>query len=396
MDEQFNSSSFDDIRPYTDEECLGVIERLLEQNEIFFRVGRMAFPRISRISPSWAALLCRMIISNKLRKVHNIKSFQLKVIAWFFFRMLNKTSDGITSIWQDEPDENKSYLLLSNHRDIAVDPAVVCHSLFLRDLPFPLVGIGDNLLSNRYAADVMRLNRSFIVKRSFSSVREMLKEIKHLSCFIRFFIEQGDNVWLAQREGRAKDSRDKTSPAVLKMLRLSKGKEVSVAAALNSLNIRSVSISYQYDPCAIYKAKELTWGKRKKATGGDATDLQELSAGMTGYKGKIHVYIGKQMTWDDDASITDIANSLDKSIVSNYKLFNSHFYALEQLVKRGLESAATLENAIKAFKPDTTECPYLEKRIKTELTDTNPQLLESYLRVYANPVIEKLALIDES
>ena len=110
MDAQFNSSSFDDIRPYTDEECLGVIERLLEQNEIFFRVGRMAFPRISRISPSWAALLCRMIISNKLRTVHNIKSFQLKVIAWFFFRMLNKTSDGITNIWQDEPDENKSYL----------------------------------------------------------------------------------------------------------------------------------------------------------------------------------------------------------------------------------------------------------------------------------------------
>ena len=396
MDAQFNSSSFDDIRPYTDEECLGVIERLLEQNEIFFRVGRMAFPRISKISPSWAALLCRMIISNKLRTVHNIKSFQLKVVAWFFFRMLNKTSDGITNIWQDKPDENKSYLFLSNHRDIAVDPAVVCHNLFLRDLPFPLVGIGDNLLSNRYAADVMRLNRSFIVKRSFSSVREMLKEIKHLSCFIRFSIEQGENVWLAQREGRAKDSRDKTSPAVLKMLRLSKGKEISVAAALNSLNIRSVSISYQYDPCAIYKAKELTWGKRKKATGGDATDLQELGAGMTGYKGKIHVYISQQMIWDDDASITDIANSLDKEIVSNYKLFNSHFYALEQLVKRGLESTATLESALKAFKPDTTECPYLEKRIKAELTDSNPQLLESYLRVYANPVIEKLALINES
>lgn len=392
MDEQLDSnidiSQFDDIRPYTDEECMSIINRLTKDNEIYFRLSKMAFPRITKVSPSWGALLSRWAIVSRLNKVKDIESFQANITVWFFFRMLTKTTDGINHECQDEIDVNQGHLFLSNHRDIAVDPAVVSHSLYRHRLPLPMIGIGDNLLSNPQASDVMKLNRGFIVKRGHTSVKKMLLDMKKLSRFIHYSIGNNNNIWLAQKEGRAKDSHDRTSPAVLKMLRLCQGKHLSWSEVLNPLNIRTVSISYQYDPCAIHKARELAEGKRKKTTGGDATDLSEMVTGVTGYKGKVNVVIGSKNNWENDDSLGNILAKMDHEIIANYKLCNSHFYCLRKLVELGVEQKSVLEEALGTLKPDTTDCPYLAKQLSDKL---GKDIYINCLRIYANPILDKLA-----
>lgn len=393
MGTKLDVEHFDDIRPYNDEECLPVVNRLLQNNQLFFRIAKMAFPRLSRISPSWAALLSRWLILNRIRQVKDIASFQIRVTGWFFFRMLDKTTDGIKHQWLDKPAKDKGHLFLSNHRDIAVDPAVVSHSLFLLDEPLPLVGIGDNLLSNTYASDVMKLNQCFIVRRTFTSSKDMLAAMRKLSQFISYSIERTNNVWLAHREGRAKDSRDRTSPAVIKMLKLNSHKDKSWAQALNPLNIRTVSISYQYDPCVIYKAHSLLAGKKSKTMGGDSADLAELVQGVVGNKGMVNVVIGKENIWNEEASLEEITSALDHQIISNYKLYNSHFYGLEKLVQLGLEEEGTLRLALDVFKPATTECKVLENSLTEKL---GKDIYTTCLRIYANPILEKLALIENS
>ncbi len=396
MDEKFDLDEFSDIRPYNDEECLPVVKRLLDNNQLFFRLAKIAFPRITRISPTWGALISRWTIVNRLRNVKDIKSFQLVMMNWFFFRMLAKTTDGINHQWLDNPTpEDKlkqGNLLLSNHRDIAVDPAVVAHSLFMRNNPLPLVGIGDNLLSNPYVADVMKLNRGFIVQRTLESAKQMFFAMQKLSKFIHYSIGQKENVWLAQREGRAKDSRDRTSRAVIKMLKLHSGKEESWANALNPLNIRTVAISYQYDPCVIYKAKTLLEGNKKKKVGTDAADLDELVQGITGKKGMVNVVVSKNIVWQDDVSLDEVIVKLDAEIISNYKLYNSHFYCLKKLVGLGLEDEDKLTLAQEAFKPETTECKILEKSLTEKL---GKEVYVTCLYIYANPILEKLSLMQD-
>ena len=401
MEKLYNEEDFEDLRPYSDSECVRVIDRLMDSNELFFGLGRLAFPRLSRFSPSLAALISRWIIASRVSKVKDIESFQLQVMRWFFFRMLKKTTHGITYEW-DEPLESGGHLFLSNHRDIAVDPAVVCYCLNLNKLNLPMIGIGDNLLTNPIATDIMKLNQSFIVQRSFASMREMIKTLTKLSHFIRFSTEeQGKGVWLAHREGRAKDSRDRTSPAVLKMLRLSVPKDKSWKEALAPLKIRTASISYQYDPCVFYKAKALLKDKKLRKRGGDAEQMQtednpglhEMTLGVSGFKGKVHVAFGCMNPLHGADSLDTIVAGLDREIIGNHKLFNTNFYCLQKLVELGLESQDIFERAVAAFKPDSVTSKLLAEQFAKE--DMSEEIYHNCLRIYANPVIEKLEIWEQ-
>lgn len=383
---------FRDIRPYRDEECLDVLARLSTNDELLGYLSGFAFPHLSRLAPSVAVWLCHRIINYKLHKVHNIASFQVHITGWFFFRMLRHTSNGI-KIHLATPFTDQGQILFSNHRDISVDPAVICYSLYLEGQKICMIGIGDNLLSNEYATDIMRLNRSFIVKRSFAKdVRRMYAEMHRLSSFIYTAVWEKESIWLAQREGRAKDSIDRTSQAVLKMLKLSAEKGTNIAAALNRLNIRPVSISYEYDPCDVYKARAVSEGLKKKEEDNETTDLKELTEGITGYKGCINVSIGDTMQWDETRDLNDITAELDRAIIDNYQLYGSHFYALRLLMEKGAVPQERLDAAIEAFKPrQPLTCSYLEKRIAQQVL---PQWLDAYLRIYANPVLEKLKMYE--
>ena len=378
---------FSDIRPYRDEECRPVLKRLYAHKELFAYLSQFAFPRVSKFSSATALWLCRTILGYKLRKVRDIASFQVHITGWFFFRMLRHTSAGI-KIKLASPFKDQGQLLLSNHRDISVDPAVICYSLHLEKQQICMIGIGDNLLTNEYAADIMRLNRSFIVKRSLTDAREIYIEMRRLSAFIKAAVHEKESIWLAHREGRAKDGIDRTSQTVLKMLKLSCSKETSIAAALNKLNIRPVSISYEYDPCDIYKARVISEGRTKKEN--DSTDLRELIEGITGYKGRISVFIGKTMEWKEEDSIENITMQIDREIIGNYRLYPSHFYALYRLVQEEILPSEKLARAVSFFKlRQPINCPYLEKRIEQHIPS---QWLNAYLYGYANPVLEKIKL----
>ena len=384
---------FGNIRPYTNAELPAIIAKLLTARPVFEALARFAFPRLNRLSPALMATFCYYFIRTKLRRVKTIRDFQVKIVGWFFFRMLRKTSAGIVTEWQSPPDPTpKGHLLLSNHRDISVDPALICYSLHTQQQPICMIGIGNNLLQNEYATDVMRLNRSFIVQRTADSPKLMYRAMKTLSAFIHAAIHENENIWLAQREGRAKDSRDRTEPAVIKMLMLAAARNADPAATLNALNIRPVSISYQYDPCDLYKARELSRGNQTPHQLDSSTHMTEMTKGITGYKGKIHVVVGKIMQWPAQTSLAEIVQTLDEQIIRNYRLFNSHFYALHRLVAMGKISRAKLEEALGRFKVKKIACRYLQQRIQSKV---RREWLEPYLHIYANPILEKLTLRPE-
>ena len=373
---------FANIRPYTNAELPTILKKLLAARSVFEALARFAFPRLNRLFPSLMSNFCYYFMKYRLRRVKTIRDFQVEIVGWFFFRMLHKTSSGIVLEWQSPPDPApKGHLLLSNHRDISVDPALICYSLYARQQPICMIGIGDNLLQNEYATDVMRLNRSFIVQRTATSPKLIYQGMKTISAFIHAGINENENIWLAQREGRAKDSRDRTEPAVIKMLMLAAERNADPAHTLNALNIRPVSISYQYDPCDLYKARELSQDKQESNQIDSSTHMAEMTKGITGYKGKIHVVVGKIMRWPAQTSLADIVRTLDEQIIRNYRLFNSHFYALHRLVEMGEISRAKLEEALRIFKVKTIECRYLKKRIQKEV---RREWLNHYLRIYAN------------
>ncbi|MDF5295506.1 1-acyl-sn-glycerol-3-phosphate acyltransferase, partial [Vibrio parahaemolyticus] len=171
---------------------------------------------------------------------------------------LNKTTDGVTFSGLDKLDKNTSYLFVSNHRDIAMDPALVNYGLYQSGHRTVRIAIGDNLLKKPCATELMRLNKSFIVKRSAKAPREMMKALGQLSSYIKHSLDTGNSIWIAQKEGRAKDGNDFTDPAILKMFHVEGRKQkISFGEYTRSLKIVPVSIAYENDPCDIAKAKEL-------------------------------------------------------------------------------------------------------------------------------------------
>src|SRR5690606_21760891 len=190
----------------------------------------------------------------------------------------------LTNSGLDKLSHDKSYLFISNHRDIAMDPAFVNYMLYHAGFDTLFIAIGDNLLKRPFVNDLMRLNRSFIVKRSLKG-RELLKSSKQLSEYIHHCIAENRNVWIAQREGRAKDGVDRTETALLKMLGMARRPE-GLAEALKPLHIVPVSISYEFDPCDALKGNELyqktELGSYQKD---DQSDINSIVTGMIGYKG---------------------------------------------------------------------------------------------------------------
>jgi hypothetical protein len=204
--------------------------------------------------------------------------------------------------------------------------------LYHKEMQTVRIAIGDNLLSKEYVSDLMRLNKSFIVKRSAKAPREMLKALTHLSSYIdHSIIVDEASIWIAQREGRAKNGDDKTDAALLKMLYMSQRKARSFAQMTQRLNIVPVSISYEYDPCDVHKAKELA----VKATGqtyekGEFEDIESIVAGITGNKGDVHVHFGDVLKGDIETP-ADLACFIDEQIQTNYQLHSSNLIAAGQV-----------------------------------------------------------------
>jgi hypothetical protein len=317
---------FEAIRPYADAEVPMVMARLFADHEFLDILAHFRFPRLAD-SLGW---LIKPVISRRLRRqfasIRTVDALQHKIEA-YVERTIERATDGVTFSGLERLQQGRAYLFLANHRDIVMDPAFVNYAVYHAGIPTPRIAIGDNLLQKPFVSDLMRLNKSFIVHRSLSGRREKLAAYQVLSAYINHSIRNdGESVWIAQAEGRAKDGDDRTDSAILKMLHMSR-KDEAFAETLEALRPVPVAISYEYDPCDQAKARELyiraTTGTYSKAPGEDDASI---ALGITGYKGRVHIAFCTPMeSVPEDAK--QMAMTVDRQILGSYRLFPVHYLA---------------------------------------------------------------------
>ena len=324
-------NEFDDIRPYDDGEVPAVIARLIVDPEFIDLLLSRRAPLLAKICPYLARPFIRRSLRRLTRDMLTVAHVQDHMTV-ALKTLLAATTDGYSFSGLDKLDPSKAYLFMSNHRDISLDPALVCLGLAMAEHQTARLAIGDNLLSKSFASDLMRVNRSFIVKRSASSRREKLEALKVLSRYIRYSINaERVSIWIAQAEGRAKDGCDRTDTALLKMLSLSKGEGQDFATATGELNLIPVSISYEYDPCDADKAMELHAGQQGIAyVKTEFEDLDTIQKGLLGYKGRVHVSFGDPVGDKFDCATT-LAEEVDRQILRGYRIFPTNIMAWEML-----------------------------------------------------------------
>jgi len=378
------SPEFDDIRPYNDDEVTPVIQHLFENPKLRESL-EIYFPNLEWESFRFQAL-----------SVRNVYDLQHKIIMHLVRDLVKRSSTSITGAGCENISKNTPYLYISNHRDIILDVSIL--SVLLADSGFetPEIAIGDNLLLAPWIEDLVKLNKSFIVKRNVSG-RQMLEASRHLSQYIHFVIKnKKESTWIAQREGRAKDSDDRTQDSLLKMLAM--GSNENFLDSIRELNIVPVSLSYEYDPCDFLKAKEFQQKKDdpefKKSR---LDDLINMQTGLFEFKGNIRFRIGKPINsqlekLDKNLSKNElaprIAQLIDNEIFLNYQFFPANHIAYNRLWGKDFFKGKYTSDDEKIF--DT----YLQKQLeKIDLPDKDiPFLTEKILEMYANPVKNQLSV----
>ncbi|WP_027857422.1 1-acyl-sn-glycerol-3-phosphate acyltransferase [Marinobacterium jannaschii] len=328
-----------EIRPYNDAEVTEVLNRLLYDDEFISAVTEYQFPRAAAYLGWLLKPVARIALARKVGEVETIRACQ-ELVASYMEKMIARSTTKLTCSGIDQLDPDEAYLFISNHRDIAMDPAFVNWVRFQYKMDTVRIAIGDNLLSKPYVSDLMRLNKSFIVNRSAKGPREMMAALTQLSGYINDSIRTGHSVWIAQREGRAKDGNDSTDPAILKMFYMSQRKSGSFAEVSKRLNIVPVSISYEYDPCDYLKANELfALAKDGQYEKSQHEDIDSIVKGIVGQKGHVHVAFGDVINGDFETPEA-LAAEIDRQIISNYYLHPSNYLAAGDAEKcSGSESA---------------------------------------------------------
>ena len=371
---------FDDIRPFLPEELPEVFDRLIK-DESFQNVIKTIHPDVPVEK-----------IAELIRSCKSNYEFQLKLIYPILEKLLSKASTGMTS---DYTNINKcnGFTFVSNHRDIVLDSALLDVTLINNGYDTVEIAIGDNLLVFPWIKDLVRVNRSFIVQRALT-MRQMLMASAKMSRYMHYVIkEKQSNLWIAQREGRAKDSNDLTQESVIKMMAMG-GESKDVIENLKEMNIVPLAISYEYDPCDYLKAEELQ-NKRdiegfKKS---QQDDLDNMRIGIFGYKGHIHYHAAPCINdWldriDPNTPKTDlfriIAEHIDQEIHKNYRLYPCNKAALSLLDDKYINISSDEERA--AFEK------YLESKMK-QITLKNPDydfLRNRLLTMYAYPALNQI------
>lgn len=378
---------FDEIRPYSPEELPKIFEELLSDSD-FIEVIKKVLPD----TPIEA-------LANILRNCKTNLDVQKNIFYGLLHDIIKKCSDGFSFDSSQIADKNKGYTFISNHRDIVLDSGFL--SVGLIDNGFPTtveIAIGDNLLIYPWIKKLVRVNKAFIVQRALS-MRQMLEASARMSRYIHFAVTQKqENIWIAQREGRAKDSNDRTQDSVLKMLAM--GGNGDVIDSLKELNIVPLSLSYEYDPCDFLKAQEMQLKRDvegfKKS---QQDDLVNMQTGIFGYKGRIHFQTGPCINDELEALrglpkveiFTKVSEIIDRYIHRNYRMYPANYIACDML--NGNKAMAEHYTAEDKAKFEV----YLEKKISLiNIPDKDIDFLrERILTMYANPAINHLHAIKE-
>lgn len=318
---------FADIRPYNDDEVAPAISRLIADQEFIKAILHYRFPHLSGPFGWLLSPLLKFALKRRWAKIASVNAVQQQV-AGFMDRMIASTTTEVTSSGLEHLNPKQAYLFISNHRDIAMDPALVNWCLHQKKMATVRIAIGDNLLKKACATELMKLNKSFIVKRGAKGPREMLKNLSQLSAYIKHSLEQQQSVWIAQREGRAKDGNDETEPAILKMFYMEgKKRGEGFAAYMAGLQMVPVTLSYEFDPCDADKIKEL-WQKRTQGhyQKTEFEDIDSIIKGIVGYKGRVHVAFGQPIQHIPEEP-EQLAMQIDQQIWQQYRLFPVNYLA---------------------------------------------------------------------
>ena len=375
---------FDEIRPYHDEELPQVYEELIA--DAAFRQA------VDTVMPG----VPFEVWSQKMRACKTKLEFQKTFCYGLLWKLAKEATDGLTLDHTALPaDKSAAYTYISNHRDIILDSGFLSILLVDQGMDTVEIAIGDNLLVYPWIKKFVRVNKSFIVLRALT-MRQMLEASARMSRYMHYTIsEKKQSIWIAQREGRAKDSNDRTQDSVLKMLAM--GGEGDVVSRLMEMNIAPLAISYEYDPCDYLKAQEFQLKRDiegyKKTM---ADDLKNMQTGLFGYKGRVHFQTGACL--NDLLSTVDrslpkpelfarISTWIDQRIHSNYRLYPGNYVAHDLLTgKNDFESHYTLAEK-QRFEA------YVEKQLeKIEIPNKDISFLrEKLLLMYANPLTNYLA-----
>jgi 1-acyl-sn-glycerol-3-phosphate acyltransferase len=327
-------------------------------------------------------------LRREARQITSVDGLQQRIEP-YLDRLIERSVADVSYSGLDHLSKNRSYLFLANHRDIVMDPAFVNYALYHAGYPTPRIAIGDNLLQRPFVSDLMRLNKSFIVHRSVTVRREKLQVYQTLSAYISHSIATGHSIWIAQAEGRAKDGKDETDTAIIKMLCMSRKGE-DFADIIRSLNIVPVSIAYEWDPCDHMKARELEQRKRTGAYEKESgEDDRSIAKGLAGYKGHVHVAFGEPLTGDyPDAKA--VAREADRQILQNYRLQPSNYLAVERLkAQNSAVGTHIADNWRAGF--ETERLAAEQARFEQRLGECAVAERECWLLQYANPVISAAA-----
>lgn len=378
-------SEFESISPYTDEEAVVALGKLAE-HPLLAEFSRNFFPDQS---PDFLKTL--------LKNLKSIDEFQVLVMSKFVEWVLERTVrnfsyDGISNI-----DPSRKFLALSNHRDIILDPAITQLVLYRNGIPLTEIAVGDNLISSPTIEYLLRSNRMIKVVRGISA-RELYLSSQMLSKYIRLNITgQRSSIWLAQRQGRTKNGYDLTEQGLLKMLDMSGSNDFQ--KNFDELNIIPMSISYEYEPCDILKARELVISRKHKYVKAEGEDLNSIIVGIKQNKGDVHLNIGTPLTSEEIAQAAKcdkndryqlIRHAVDVRVIEGYRLWKTNYIAYDmqnQSYKYShMYSPADAEQFI----------DYMRRQLDSVEPEVNREdLRRIFLGIYANPVVAKELLEKE-
>ncbi|AND63612.1 glycerol acyltransferase [Flavobacterium covae] len=369
---------FDAIRPYYDAEVNQAL-RNAANHPIIKEIMNFAFPNIT--DSVW---------KEQLLRTHSIRDFQCNFLYQAIQKVIEKSSDGLSTSGFEKLEPNTSYLFISNHRDIILDTSLLNISLFDHGLVMTASAIGDNLVKKDFLRSLSRLNRNFIVQRGLSP-RELLQSSQLLSEYIeQLLLRENRSVWIAQREGRTKDGHDATHSGVLKMLAMAAG-ERNILDYFKQIKIVPVSISYEYDPTDALKMPQLMAEANNEIYQKSSNeDFNNILRGIIGQKKRIHIHIGKILDSELDRiqfensnsnkQIQEVVKAIDDSILQSYHLWPTNYIAYDLLFKsKQFESKYTQQ-----------EKSLFERRLEMRIDSKNQKIMESFLAMYANPVVNKL------
>jgi 1-acyl-sn-glycerol-3-phosphate acyltransferase len=369
---------FDAIRPFYDSEVNEALQNVIH-HPMMKALMNFTFPDVE--DEVW---------KEQLKKTHSIRDFQCNFIYHSVQKVLEKSSEGLTTSGFENLEKNTSYLFISNHRDILLDTTLLNTALFEHGLVMTASAIGDNLVKKAFLSTLAKLNRNFLVLRGLTP-REMLQSSKLLSEYIgNLLLHENRSVWIAQREGRTKDGDDVTNPGVLKMLGMGSD-EKNLMDYFKKIKIVPVSISYEYDPTDALKMPQLMAEANNEIYIKEKNeDFMTILSGAMGQKKRIHIHVGKVLDTEIDKiavendntnkQIQALAQVIDDAILSNYKLWPTNFIAYDIVNKSDTYLHLYTENEKLLF----------ERRLEMRIDHDNPVALEGFLAMYANPVVNTL------